>query len=77
MVQTEEKRGNGRGHCGAAAAVGTGVLRLFVGMQRTGEPVSGPRAVEAGKAEIPEEEYGEKSAVSHVVAGDHHQDRVT
>lgn len=41
-------------HCGAPAAVGTGVLRALVAAERTGEPVSGPRAVEAGKAEIPE-----------------------
>lgn len=41
-------------HCGAPAAVGTGVLRTLVAAVRTGEPVRGPRAVEAGKAEIPE-----------------------
>lgn len=41
-------------HCGAPAAVGTGVLRALVAADRTGEPVRGPRAVEAGKAEIPE-----------------------
>lgn len=40
-------------HCGAPAAVGTGVLRALVAAERTGEPVRGPRAVEAGKAEIP------------------------
>lgn len=41
-------------HCGAPAAAGTGVLRALVAADRTGEPVRGPRAVEAGKAEIPE-----------------------
>ena len=41
-------------HCGAPAAAGTGVLRTLVAADRTGEPVRGPRAVEAGKAEIPE-----------------------
>lgn len=30
-------------------------LRALVVADSTGEPVSGPRAVEAGKAEIPEE----------------------
>lgn len=40
-------------HCGAPAAAGTGVLRALVAADRTGEPVRGPRAVEAGKAEIP------------------------
>lgn len=40
-------------HCGAPAAAGTGVLRALVPVDRTGEPVRGPRAVEAGKAEIP------------------------
>lgn len=42
-----------RGHCGAPAAAGTGALRALVAADRTGEPVRGPRAVEAGKAEIP------------------------
>lgn len=46
-------RGGWGGHCGAPAAAGTGVLRALVAADRTGEPVSGPRAVEAGKAEIP------------------------
>lgn len=41
-------------HCGAPAAAGTGVLRALVAADRTGEPVRGPRAVDAGKAEIPE-----------------------
>lgn len=41
-------------HCGAPTAAGTGVLRALVAADRTGEPVRGPRAVEAGKAEIPE-----------------------
>lgn len=41
-------------HCGAPAAAGTGVLRALVAADKTGEPVRGPRAVEAGKAEIPE-----------------------
>lgn len=40
-------------HCGAPAAAGTGELRALVPADRTGEPVRGPRAVEAGKAEIP------------------------
>lgn len=43
----------GRRHCGAVA-VGTGVVRALVAADRTGDPVRGPRAVEAGKAEIPE-----------------------
>lgn len=44
----------GRSHCGApAAAAGTGVLRALVAAERPGEPVRGPKAVEAGKAEIP------------------------
>lgn len=43
----------GGGHCGAPAAAGTGALRALVAADRTGEPVRGPRAVEAGKAEIP------------------------
>lgn len=42
-------------HCGAPAAVGTGELRALVAADRTGEPVRGPSAVEAGKADIPEE----------------------
>lgn len=46
-------------HCGAPAAAGTGVLRTLVAADRTGEPVRGPRAVEAGKAEIPEGEVRE------------------
>lgn len=46
--------GRGECHCGAPAAAGTGVLRTLVAADRTGEPVRGPRAVEAGKAEIPE-----------------------
>lgn len=52
--------GGGGGHCGAPAAAGTAVLRAVVVADRTGEPVRGPRAVEAGKAEIPEGEvrYG-------------------
>lgn len=41
-------------HCGAPAAAGKGVLRALVAADRTGEPVRGPRAVEAGNAEIPE-----------------------
>lgn len=41
-------------HWGAPAAAGTGELRALVPADRTGEPVRGPRAVEAGKAEIPE-----------------------
>lgn len=44
----------GRGHCGApTAAAGTGALRALVAAERPGEPVRGPKAVEAGKAEIP------------------------
>lgn len=47
-------RRKGRGHCGApTAAAGTGVLRPLVAAERPGEPVRGPKAVEAGKAEIP------------------------
>ncbi len=46
-------------HCGAPAAAGTGALSAFVAADRTGEPVRGPRAVEAGKAEIPGEEVRE------------------
>lgn len=47
-------RRKGRGHCGApTAAAGTGVLRALVAAERPGEPVRGPKAVEAGKAEIP------------------------
>lgn len=49
-------------HCGAPAAAGTGVLRTLVAADRTGEPVRGPRAVEAGKAEIPEREARETLA---------------
>lgn len=41
-------------HCGAPTAAATGVLMTLVEAERTGEPVKGPRAVEAGKAEIPE-----------------------
>lgn len=47
-------------HCGAPAAAGTGVLRALVAAERTGEPVRGPRAVEAGKAEIPETGRGRR-----------------
>lgn len=42
-------------HCGAPAAAGTGVLRTLLAADMTGDPMSGPRAVEAGKAEIPGE----------------------
>lgn len=53
-----QDRESGRGfrgecHWGAPTAVGTGGLRALVAAERTGEPVRGPRAVEAGKAEIP------------------------
>lgn len=48
-----EEGWEGRGHCGAPAVAGTGVLRTLVAAERTGEPVRGPRAVEAGSAEIP------------------------
>lgn len=44
-------------HC-AAPAVGTAVLRLLAA-ERTGEPASGPRAVEAGRAAIPVQETQE------------------
>lgn len=45
-------------HWGAPAAAGTGELRALVPADKTGEPVRGPRAVEAGKAEIPGEREG-------------------
>lgn len=35
------------------AAAGTGVLRVLVAAERPGEQFRGPKAVEAGKAEIP------------------------
>lgn len=61
-------------HCGAPAAAGTGVLRALVAAERTGEPVRGPRAVEAGKAEIPETgksgREGQKTDHRHAVSSD-------
>lgn len=54
MGETGESDERGTCHCGAPAAAGTGVLRALVAADRTGEPVRGPRAVDAGKAEIPE-----------------------
>lgn len=51
MIQVCVRRESG--HCGAAAAAGTGVLRTLVAAERPGEPARGPKAVEAGKAEIP------------------------
>lgn len=40
-------------HWGALTEAGTGVLRALVAAERTGEPVRVPRAVAAGKADIP------------------------
>ncbi len=45
-------------------AAGTGVFRLL-GAMRMGEPVRGPRAVEAGSAAIPGEVVGKKRNLKH------------
>lgn len=54
------------GHCGAPAAAGNGVLRVLVAADRPGEPVRGPKAVEAGKAEIPSTYRGRKASLGTV-----------
>lgn len=45
-------------------AAGTGVFRLL-GAMRMGEPVRGPRAVEAGSAAIPGEAVWKKRNLKH------------
>lgn len=52
------------GHCEAPAAAGNGVLKTLVAADRPGEPVRGPKAVEAGKAEIPSTHRGSKVSLS-------------
>lgn len=50
------------------------MLRALVAAERTGEPVRGPRAVEAGKAEIPETgrggREGQKTDHRHAASSD-------